>query len=71
MSAPVQLHIGHFVYLHVGHHVQLHTGNFFIGHHVLHHVSNHNAVSTLCEVSETLTEWKSGSMPNLRTDGPG
>ena len=37
--------------------------NFFVGHHVGRHVSHHvghrNVVSTLCEVSETLTEWKS------------
>ena len=37
------------IYLHVGHHVRLHDG---------HRVCHHNVISTLCEGSETLTEWK-------------
>ena len=35
-------------------HVHLHVGN-----HVSYHVGHRNVVATLCEVSETLTEWKS------------
>ena len=46
-----------------GHRVQLHVGlfssSFFVGH--------HNVVSTLCECSEALTEWKSESITDLRT----
>ena len=30
-----------------------------VGHHFTHHIGHCNVVSTLCEVSETLTEWKS------------
>ena len=51
-NACVQNKIHH----HVGHNV---------GHHVGHDVGHHNAVLTLCKVSETLTEWKYESM----TDG--
>ena len=47
-------HVSHLVHLHVGHHVHLHVGR-----HVSHHVGHRNVVSTLCEVSDTLTEWKS------------
>ena len=43
------------VYLHIGHQFQL-------------HVSNHNVVLALCEVSETLTEWKSEIVSYGRTD---
>ena len=50
----VSLHVGHLlghlVHLHVGHCVHLHVGR---------HVYHRHVVSTLCEVSETLTEWKS------------
>ena len=59
------MHVGHLVHLHVGHHAHLHVG---------HLVSHRNVVSTLCEVSETLTEWKSKSITyllvptDLRTD---
>ena len=52
-------HVGHLV----GHLVYLH-----VGHHFSHHVGHHNVVSTLCEVSETLTEWKSESVMDGRTD---
>ena len=45
--------VGHLVHLHVGHHVHLCIG---------HHVSHHNVVSTLCEGSETVLEWKSESI---------
>ena len=45
------------LFLLVGHHVRLH-----VGHHVHIHVGHHNVVSTLCEGSETLTEWKSESV---------
>ena len=51
------------VHLHVGHHVHLH-----VGHHFSHHARYHNVVSTLCEVSEALTEWKFESITDLRTD---
>ena len=55
MRKPGELHVGHFFL------------SFFVGHHVGHligrlvhlHVGHHNFDSTLCEVSETLTEWKS------------
>ena len=47
-------HVGHLVHLHVGHLVHLH-----VGHHVSHHIGHRNIVSTLCEGSEMLTEWKS------------
>ena len=53
----VHLHVGHLVYLHVCHHVHFHVGghvHLHVGHHVHLHV-----VSTLCQGSETLTEWKS------------
>ena len=56
-------HVGHLVHLHVGHHVHLH-----ISHHVGHHVDQHNVVSMLSKVSETLIEWKSESVMNLLTD---
>ena len=46
VGRPVVHHVGYLVHLHVGHHVHLHVGH-------------HNVVSTLCEGSETLTEWKS------------
>ena len=59
-------HVGHLVHLHVGHHVHLH-----ISHHVGHHVDQHNVVSMLSKVSETLIEWKSESVMNLLTDWPG
>ena len=52
-------HVGHLVHLHVSHHVHLH---------VRHHVSHRNIVSTLLEVSETLTEPKSESVMDRRTD---
>ena len=45
------------------HHVHLHVGN-----HVSYHVGHRNVVATLCEVSETLTEWKSESITYGRTD---
>ena len=47
----------------IGHHVQLH-----VGHQFQLHVSNHNVVLALCEVSETLTEWKSEIVSYGRTD---
>ena len=46
----------------VGHHV-----GHLVGHHVSHHVGHHNVVSMLCEVSETLTEWKSETITDGRT----
>ena len=49
-----------FVFEHVGHHVHLHFGR---------HVGQRNVVLTLCEVSETLTEWKSQSITYQRTYG--
>ena len=48
---------------HVGHYVRLH-----VGHHVSHHVGHHVVVSTLCEVSEMLTKWKSESITYRPTD---
>ena len=55
----MMLHVGHHVHLHVGHHVghhvHLHVGHH-VGHHVHLHVGDRNLVSTLCEISETLTE---------------
>ena len=39
-----------------------------VGHHFSHHARHHNVVSTLCEVSEALTEWKFESITDLRTD---
>ena len=48
--------VGHRVHLHSAHHVHLH---------VSHHVGHHNVVLTLCEGSETLTEWKSESITDL------
>ena len=59
----VCLLVGHLVHLHVGHHVHLHVGR-----HVNHRVGHHNVISRLCEVSGTLTEWKSESVMDLRTD---
>ena len=56
-------HVGLLVHLHVGHHVYLH-----VGHRVSHHVGHGNVVSTLCEVSETLTEWKSKTLIDGLTD---
>ena len=44
-------HVGHLVHLHVGHHLHLPVGR-----HVSHHGSHHNVVSTLSEVSETITD---------------
>ena len=60
--------VGNHVHLHVGHHVHIVVGHH-VGHNVSHHVGHHNVVWTLCEVSGTLTEWKSESMTDLRTDG--
>ena len=51
----VLLHFGHHVPLHLGHHIHLHVG---------HHVGQSNVVLTLCEASETLTEWNSKSVTN-------
>ena len=45
-------HVGQLVHLNVGHHVSHHVGR-----HVSHHGGHRNVVLTLCEVSETLTEW--------------
>ena len=56
-------HVGLLVHLHVGHHVYLH-----VGHCVSHHVGHGNVVSTLCEVSETLTEWKSKTLMDGLTE---
>ena len=53
---------GQYVGKHVGHHVHLHVSRY-----VSHQVGHRNVVSTLCEVSGTLTEWKSESMTDLRT----
>ena len=39
-----------------------------VGHHFSHHARHHNVVSTLCKVSEALTEWKFESITDLRTD---
>ena len=47
---------------HVGHLVHLHVG---------HHIGHQNVVSTLCEGSETLIEWKSETLMDGRTDGVG
>ena len=55
---------GHYVGKHFGHHVG-HLIHLHVGPHVHLHVGHRNVVSTLCEVSETLTEWKSESV----TDG--
>ena len=54
-------------------HFRLYTFGFeHVGHllhlHVSHHVSHRNIVSTLLEVSETLTEPKSESVMDRRTD---
>ena len=54
-------------------HFKLYTFGFeHVGHllhlHVSHHVSHRNIVSTLLEVSETLTEPKSESVMDRRTD---
>ena len=54
--------VSHLVHLHVGNHVHLHVGR-----HVGRHVGHCNVVSTLCEVSESLTEWKSESITDGRT----
>ena len=61
---------GHYVGKHVGHHVG-HLVHLHVGHHVSHHVGHRNVVSTLCEVSETLTEWKSESITYLPTNRRG
>ena len=50
------VHVGH----HLGNLVHLHVG---------HHVGHRNVVSTLCEGSEALSEWKSESVTNLPTNG--
>ena len=49
--------VSHLVHLHVGHHVSCHFGH-------------HNIVSTIYDVSETQTEWKSESITNIWTDLP-
>ena len=51
-------HVSH----HVGHLVHLHVG---------HHIGHQNVVSTLCEGSETLIEWKSETLMDGWTDGVG
>ena len=60
----VHLNVGHLVYLHFGHHDHLH-----VDHHIHLSVGPRNVILKLCEVSETLTEWKSESVMDLRTDG--
>ena len=40
-----------------------------VGHHISFHVGHYNVISTLCEGSETLTEWKSKSVTYLPRDG--
>ena len=52
VSKHVGHHVGQLVHLNVGNHVSHHVGR-----HVSHHVGHRNVVLTLCEVSETLTEW--------------
>ena len=37
-----------------------------VGYHVSHQVGHHNVICALCEDSETLTEWKSKSITDLR-----
>ena len=55
-------HVGHLVsYL-----IHLHVDRL-----VSHHVDHHNIVSTICEGSESLVEWKSQSIPYGLTDWPG
>ena len=49
----------HCVQLHVSHHV---------GHLVYLNVCQHNIILTLCEGIETLSEWKSESITDGRTD---
>ena len=44
-------------------------GNPEVDCHVRHHGVHRNVVSTLCEVSEMLTEWKSESITYGHTDG--
>ena len=65
----VSHHISHLVHLHVSYHVHLHVGC-----HVSHRGGHRNVVSTLCEASETVTEWKSETLTFFlpmdgRTDG--
>ena len=55
MHCIVHLHVGHYVHPHVGRNVS-HRGGL------------RNGVSTLCEVSETLTEWKSKTLIDGLTD---
>ena len=59
-----------FLFFFVGHHgghLVRHLVHLHVGHQVHLHVGHRNVVSTLCEVSETLTEWKSESvMDSLR-----
>ena len=41
-----------------------------VGRRVSHHVGHYNVVSTVCEISETLTEWKFETITDDgRTDG--
>ena len=47
--------VSHLVHLHIGHQVHPHGGH-------------RNVILTLCEVSETMTEWKSETLDDLRTD---
>ena len=71
MRKPGELHVGHFfLSFFVGHHVGHHVGHL-VGHLVHLHVGYHDVVSTLCEISGTLTEWKSESVMDdrQRTDG--
>ena len=49
----------------VGHHVHLH-----VGHRVGYCIGHHNVVSTICEGSEMLTEWKSESITDGCPYGP-
>ena len=54
-------HVGHYVGHLVGHHVSYHF-HLHVGQHVSNHIGHRNVVLTLCEVSQTLTEWKSESI---------
>ena len=58
----VDIDVGHHFHLHVGHIVRLNVG------YLVHlQVGHHNVISTLCEGSETLLEWKSESITDQPT----
>ena len=64
-------HVGNHADRYVGHHVHLHIHDHVSHLHgqLVDPRGHHNVILTLCEGSETLTEWKSEGITDRLTDG--